>query len=88
MNAPEFDNLMNGKEARFADMFKSANQNTLGLAGLLAKAQSKEATPEEIEEARKEISKQEVVIPGPLRFKIDIFIQQLFNHARSTITGL
>lgn len=75
MNRPEFDNLMDGKPAKFADMFNVQN-DTIGLAGLLARAQSKWATTEDIEQAQQEITKQQVEIPGPLRFKIDIFIQQ------------
>lgn len=82
MQAPEFDQLMQGKPAKFAEFFKD-DVNSEGLMGLLARAQSRQATTEDVEVAREEIKKQEVEIPGPLRFKIDRFIQQQKDAGRS-----
>lgn len=82
MQAPEFDNLMNGNAAKFADMFDQRN-NIKGLGELLSRAKQNDATPADIEAAREEIKKQEVEIPGPLRFKIDMFIQQQKQAGKS-----
>lgn len=75
MQAPEFEQLMQGKPAKFADLTKMENDN-VGLMGLLARAQSRQSTKEDVEAAQAEIKKKEVEIPGPIRFKINIFIQQ------------
>lgn len=75
MQSHEFDNLMDGKLAKFAELFKD-DVNSGGLMGLLARAQSRQANASDVEAAQAEIKKQEVEIPSPLRFKIDIFIQQ------------
>lgn len=75
MQAREFDNLMDGKSAKFAEMFKD-QPNSEGLMGALLRAQQKNASNADIETAREEIEKEEVEMPSELRAKIDSFIKQ------------
>lgn len=82
MNRPEFDQLMDGKPAKIAD-FLNMESAEPGIALLLARAQSRHATAEDVEAAQTEIKKHEVEIPGPLRFKMDIFIQQQKDLGKS-----
>lgn len=83
MQEKEFDHLMDGKSAKFAEMFMKSDNDTDGLAGLLAKAQQKNAPLQVIEEAREEISKREVDIPSKLRGEIDTFINKNRSAGKS-----
>lgn len=75
MQRPEFDNLMDGKPAKFADMLNFPDNGT-GLMGLLANAKGPNASKEAIEKAREEIAKVETEISPKVRAEMDNFINQ------------
>lgn len=80
MQSREFDNLMDGKAASFAQL---SDESNVGLMGKLLRAQSKDATTEQIQIARTEIEKVEVEIPKNTRSAIDSVI----NSERSKGTS-
>lgn len=75
MQRPEFDNLMDGKPAKFAEMLNFPDNGT-GLMGLLANAKGPNASKEAIEKAREEIAKVEVEIPQQVRYEMNAFINK------------
>lgn len=72
MQKPEFDKLMNGQEARLAELFKTMPD--ANLMGKIAQAQAKDHTKQDVTEAREEIAKHEVVIEPKVRAEMDAFI--------------
>lgn len=73
MQRKEFNHLMYGQEARMAEMFASVPTND-GLMGKILQAQSKNHTKQDIQEAREEIAKHEVIISPNVRAEMDAFI--------------
>lgn len=73
MQRREFDNLMDGRSAKIADLFKSSCDSQ-GLIDALSRAKQNGATDEEIETARNEIAKVEIEIDPKIRSEMDKFI--------------
>lgn len=86
MQRKEFNNLMDGQEARLADMFKTMPDNSLMMSKIL-QAQAKVHTKQDVAEAREEIAKHEVVIAPEVRAEMDNFInkQRLAGTKERTI---
>lgn len=78
MQKTEFNNLMDGAEAKYAN-FDTMLQSDDLMGKLLAaqsKGQSKGHSKEQVNEAREEIAKHEAPIDPNVRYKMDLFISQ------------
>jgi len=73
MNAPQFNNLMSGDLAKWADLQSVSEPSPL--MGLIAKAKSKNHTSEDVKAAQSAITEREVEIPQNTRNAIDLMIK-------------